>query len=219
MKALVTGAFGFIGSYLVERLVSQGHEVYAFDDFSRGSWHNIPEVTKQRIHYQAVDVSSESFSLPQVDIVYHLAADSIIEADNPKSYMRNIKGMLNILEQMTQKNTNKIVFASSASVYGGTQIHLVPELFYGASKLACESLINIYKAKHNIQGWTYRFGNIIGGRMNHGVILDFLEQLRDYNEIRMHGDGSQVRSFLYIQDLLDALTTSESRLPRNLRCG
>jgi UDP-glucose 4-epimerase len=108
----------------------------------------------------------------------------------------------------------KIVFSSSASVYGGTKHTLNPVLFYGAGKLACEHLIKVYASKHGLSYWTYRFGNVVGSRMNHGVILDFLNQIKDYGEIQMKGDGSQVRSYIYIEDLLNALATSESR-----RCG
>jgi UDP-glucose 4-epimerase len=209
LKILVTGGAGFIGSHLVDRLVEGGHDVTVFDDFSRGSITNINSM-KWKVKVFPTDVSC-SFVMPKVDMVYHLAADSIIEQDNANSYKRNVLGTLNLLQEMVREGVNKVVFASSASVYGGTKRTISPIVFYGASKMACEQLIKVYSIKYHIDYWIYRFGNVIGSRMNHGVIHDFLQQYKKHGELRMHGDGSQVRSFIHVDDLLSALVTSEQR--------
>ena len=210
-RVLVTGGAGFIGSHLVERLVKEGHEVTVFDDFSSGTNSNLCTVIG-RVDVKNVDVSGGVvLDVSRFDMVYHLAADSTIEKDNPASYERNVVGTLLLLEEMKRGEVKKLVFSSSASVYGGTKDTLNPIIFYGASKIACEHLIQVYAAKYGLDYWIYRFGNVVGSRMNHGVIHDFLRQIKERDTIQIRGDGSQVRSFIYIDDLLNALVTSESR--------
>lgn len=212
MKIVVTGGAGFIGSHLVTYFVNRGDEVTVYDDFSRGTNALLSSIIK-KIRLKKCDVS-KPFRMSRVDIVYHLAADSLIENDNAHSYERNVKGTLNVLEQMRETGTQKIVFSSSASVYGGNKNTVKPLLFYGASKVACEHLMRVYKEKYALKYWIYRFGNVVGSGMNHGVIYDFLHHAKQFGEIHMHGDGSQMRSYIHVEDLLKALVTSDER-----RCG
>ena len=220
MKTLVTGGAGFIGSHLVEELIKQKYEVLIADDLSTGKRSNInPHPNIKVIH---CDVSEDpkfwDKRIKDVDIIYHIASDSNIEKDKFISYQRNVLGTMNILDFMVQNKIYNIVFSSSATVYG-TQIPekikenypLRPICLYGSSKVASEFLMLTCMEKFKIKPWIYRFGNVVGGKMEHGVIHDFLQQLKDYGELRMRGDGDQTRSFVHINDVVNALVSSEKR--------
>ena len=220
MKAIVTGGAGFIGSHLVEELIKQKHEVLIADDLSTGKRSNIN--SNLNVKVIRCDISEDpkfwDKRIKDVDIIYHIASDSNIEKDNFISYQRNVLGTMNILDFMVQNKIYKIVFSSSATVYG-TQIPekikenypLLPICLYGASKVASEFLLLTCMEKFKIKPWIYRFANVVGGKMEHGVIHDFLQQLKEYGEIHMRGYGDQIRSFVYVDDIVSALVTSEVR--------
>ena len=211
-RMLVTGGAGFIGSHLVERLVEDGHEVTVYDDLSAGhSWNNLKDV-KDAI-CKNVNLA-EYFQLPYVDIVYHLASDSIILTETFELYRRNILSMINLLSEMKNQNVKNLVFASGGIVYGDMsrpKDEWNPMSLYGASKLACEQLMYALKSHYDFNYWIYRFGNVVGSRMDHAVIPDFLKQIKDFGEIRMHGDGLQRRSFIHVNDVIEALATTMDR--------
>jgi len=218
MKAIVTGGAGFIGSHLVEALLKQEHEVIIVDDLSTGKKINVKNHPNIEIVYCDISKDFKYLGLKDADIIYHIASDSNIEKDKFISYQRNVLGTMNILEFMVQNGINKIVFSSSATVYGNQVTEKIKEDYpflpiclYGASKVASEFLILTCMEKFKIESWIYRFGNVVGNRMEHGVINDFLQQFKQYGEIRMRGDGNQTRSFIYVDDVINALISSENR--------
>jgi UDP-glucose 4-epimerase len=212
MRVLVTGGAGFIGSHLVERLVSDGHKVTVFDDLSAWhSWNNLKDI--KGITLKKVNMA-EYFQLPDADVIYHLAADSIIPTETLELYRRNILSMINLLLEMERQSIKNLVYASGGIVYGDMsrpKDEWKPMSLYGASKLACEQLITAFKSHYDFNSWIYRFGNVVGSRMDHAVIHDFLKQIKEFGEIRMHGDGSQRRSFIHVDDVVEALATTMGR--------
>jgi UDP-glucose 4-epimerase len=213
-KALVTGGAGFIGSHLVRALKGKGHEVIVYDDLSG----NVKKVPSNGAFFK-VDVS-RPFDMPKVNIVYHLAADSIIPEEKLSYFKRNVDGTYNVLDGMMKKAVKNIVFSSGGTVYGDVPSHHSRNLesdcpnpccLYGASKIASEHLIKTASEKYGFNYWIYRFGNVVGSPMDHAVIHDFLVQIKQYDEIRMHGDGKQERAFTHVSDVVNALVTTLDR--------
>lgn len=201
MKVLVTGGAGFIGTYLIKKLLKKDYYVEVFDLKTGQDCRKYRQVSK---------------SLNDTDIVFHLAAYVSVD-DTPKQiYEHNIRGTHVVLEGMRKSRTAKtIVFTSSSAVYGDAVYRptlenhfLNPKSTYGASKVVGEALIQSYHHSYGIKGVCLRLGNIIG-RNCHGVIPDFIETLqRNPNGLPFIGDGTQTRSYTYIDDCVDALVLS-----------
>ena len=149
------------------------------------------------------------------EIVWHLAASGDIALgmkDTMKDFNNNTVGTKNVLEAMRINGIRKLVFSSSATYYGD-QVGLMAEeqkskaiSFYGASKIACEAYIQAYHALFGIEAWVYRFGNVVGGRMGHGVIYDFIRKLKnDDKKLEIVGDGKQLRPFFLVEDCIDGM--------------
>lgn len=216
MRVLVTGGAGFIGSYIVDRLVSQGQEVIILDNLSSG---NADFINKDAEFYNvdlAVDRDKIGEYLSGVDQVWHIAADPEVKIENKDPeivYRNNIKATFNLLEEMRGANINEIVFTSTSTVYGEAEVIPTPENYttipislYGASKLACEALISSYCHTFDMKSWIYRFANVIGKRSNHGVIYDFIQKLNSNpRELEILGDGEQNKSYIYITDCVEAI--------------
>ena len=225
-RALVTGGAGFIGSHLVDRLVSNGWSVKVVDNFSSGDPRNIkhhqdnPNVTVIRRDLKSPPEVLEVTR--DVDTVFHFAANPEVRVSttNPKVHFNeNIVATFNLLEAMRRNDVKELVFASSSSVYGEPESIPVnedapirPVSVYGASKAACESLIHSYAKLYGIRSLILRYANVIGPRLRHGVIHDLLMKLkRNRARLKVLGDGSQTRSYIYIDDAIEAtLTTYEA---------
>ena len=149
------------------------------------------------------------------EIVWHLAASGDIALgmkDTMKDFNNNTVGTKNVLEAMRINGIRKLVFSSSATYYGD-QVGFMSEeqkskaiSFYGASKIACEAYIQAYHALFGIEAWVYRFGNVVGGRMGHGVIYDFIRKLKnDDKKLEIVGDGKQLRPFFLVEDCIDGM--------------
>lgn len=219
MKALVTGGAGFIGSHLIDALLERKYEVVCFDNFSTGKMefikHNLNKI--ELIKGDLLNRKDISKALDDCDIVFHLAAnpDVRIGAENTKVHFdNNILATYNLLEEMRNKGINKIVFTSSSTVYGDAEIIPTPEDYapllpislYGASKLAAEALISSYCFTFDMEALIYRFANVVGPRCSHGVIYDFIKKLRrNPEELEILGDGTQRKSYLYIDDCISAM--------------
>lgn len=221
-KVLVTGGAGFIGSHLVDRLMHMGYFVRVVDNFSSGNMENIESwVDNCRFDLVRGDLKGPNIakrSIKGVKTVFHLAANPevrIAETDPSTHFNENLLATFNILEAMRESNSAKlIVFFSSSTVYGEPDEFptseeygpLLPISVYGASKLGCESLISSYCYTFDLRGVILRCANIVGERMTHGVIVDFISKLRrNSKELEILGDGNQSKSYLHIEDFIDAV--------------
>jgi UDP-glucose 4-epimerase len=171
-----------------------------------------------------LDVAFLDSALKGCDEVYHLAANPEVNAKNasPEDHFRqNIEATYNLLEAMKRSGKQKfIAFTSSSTVYGEAETiptredygPLVPISLYGASKLACEALLTAYASMYGFRAIIYRLANVVGPRSNHGVIYDFVHKLRDNpDELEVLGDGSQSKSYLYIEDCITGLLKGMER--------
>ncbi|MEM1510914.1 MAG: NAD-dependent epimerase/dehydratase family protein [Thermofilaceae archaeon] len=218
-KALVTGGAGFIGSHLVDRLTSKGLYVRVVDNFSSGRLENVKHHRSNlRVEVLKGDLKDSQVaeeSVKGVDVVFHYAANPEVRVSttNPEIHFNeNIVVTFNILEAMRKNDVREIVFASSSSVYGEPEVIPVsedaptrPVSVYGASKAACENLIHAYSKLYGIKALVLRYANVIGPRLRHGVVYDFIIKLRkNARELEILGDGTQVRSYIYVYDAIEA---------------
>jgi UDP-glucose 4-epimerase len=220
-KVFITGCAGFIGSNLANRLLSKGHEVVGLDNFSTGQERFLPD-TQQNSKFRLIrgnllDEASLKEGMAGCDMVFHLGANADVRfgVDHPRRDLeQNTQATFNVLEAMRANGMTKIAFSSTGSVYGEAKVFPTPEdapfpvqtSLYGASKLAGESLIQAYCEGFGFQSWIFRFVSILGERYTHGHVFDFYKQLKnDPSKLRVLGNGKQRKSYLYIQDCLDAI--------------
>lgn len=221
MKYLITGCAGFIGSNLTDKLLKEGHEVIGFDNFSTGLQEFLTEAKKNPrftfIQGDLLDKESVINAMKNVDVVFHMAANADVRfgTNHPhKDLEQNAIATFHVLEGMRANGVKRIAFASTGSIYGEAEVIPTPEhapfpvqtSLYGASKLAAEGLIQAYCEGFNFQGYIFRFVSILGERYTHGHVFDFYKQLlQDPNKLIVLGNGKQRKSYLYIQDCLDAM--------------
>jgi UDP-glucose 4-epimerase len=223
VNAFITGTAGFIGSNLADRLVTQGIEVVGYDNFSTGQRRFLSDAT-QSTHFRLIDgdlldLDCLTAAMRGCDFVFHLAANADVRfgTEHPrKDLEQNTIATFNVLEAMRANGIRRIAFSSTGSIYGEPAIHPTPEAapfpvqtsLYGASKLAGEGLIQSYCEGFGLQGFIFRFVSILGERYSHGHVFDFYQQLRtNPDELRVLGDGRQRKSYLYVQDCIDAILT------------
>jgi len=231
MKILVTGGAGFIGSHLVDRLIEKGNEVIVLDNLSSGKEAFIKEHLKNpNFEFYKVDLLTDKIDayFKNVDEVWHLSANSDVRAalKNTKIDIdQNILVTYNVLEAMRKNDVKRIIFTSSSTVYGEAKqiptpedyAPLLPISLYGASKLACEALISAYCHTFDMKAVIFRLANIIGPRCTHGIIYDFVQKLKkNPNELEILGDGDQKKSYLYIDDCIDAMLLGASKSKNQL---
>ena len=222
-KVLVTGGAGFIGSYLVDALLTQGIYVTVFDNLSTGRLRNIKEwLTHKNFTFIKGDllnpVDIEKLEKNQYKIVFHLAANPEVRvgSTNPSiHFQQNVVATEMLLEHFrNSQSTFTVLFVSTSTVYGEpakiptkeNYAPLKPISIYGATKLACESLISAYAYTYGFKAIIYRLANIVGPRSEHGVIYDLVQKLRKKpNDLEILGDGTQNKSYLYIRDCIEAM--------------
>ncbi len=220
-KVFVTGACGFIGSNLVDRLLKEGYKVVGWDNYSTGRIEflnnalNNPNFTL--IEGDNLNVSALSEAMIGCDVVFHLAANADVRfgLNHPsKDLNQNTIATFNVLQAMKEQGIKKIIFSSTGSVYGESITIPTPEnasfpiqtSLYGASKVACESLIQAYSEGYGFESYIFRFVSILGERYTHGHIFDFYKQLMEHPEyLNVLGDGTQRKSYLYVKDCVDAM--------------
>lgn len=220
---LVTGGAGFIGSHLVDRLVDAGHDVVVLDNFSTGRLNNISNSQRRRnFRLVRADVRRipPSFAkrLKRVDRVVHLAAATSVQEsirDPVHTTEVNVAGTLNVLEIAKALKAERVVFASSAAVYGKLQtfpiledMPLAPISPYGASKGACEHYLASFEENHGVEAVSLRLFNVYGPRQTAsqyaGVISIFAKRSLQEKPLQIYGDGSQTRDFVFVSDVVDA---------------
>jgi UDP-glucose 4-epimerase len=218
-RVLVTGGAGFIGSHIVDRLVDEGLEVRVLDNLSSGSLDNLAHYEGDcRVEVIVGDLKKMEDvvkAIEGVEVVFHFAANPEVRVSttNPEVHFNeNVVATFNLLEAMRRKGVREIVFASSSSVYGepdkipvGEEAPMRPFSVYGASKAACESLIHAYSKLYGIKAVVLRYANVVGPRLKHGVVYDFVVKLgKSPSELEVLGDGKQVRSYIYVDDAVEA---------------
>lgn len=222
MKVAVTGGAGFIGSHLAEELMDQ-HDVTVIDNLSTGNRGEVPGDVE--FHELDLNHTEELVSiLEDVDRVYHLAANADVKIQNEDRDTDIEDGFLatrNLLEAMHRTDTEELIFTSSSTVYGEDVEVPTPESYgplepislYGSCKLGAEALISTYCNSFSIKATILRLANIIGGRSRKGVTYDFVKKLeKDGSVLEVLGNGEQKKSYLHIDDCIDAIVDcAESR--------
>jgi UDP-glucose 4-epimerase len=220
-KVVVTGAAGFIGSSLVDSLLSQGIDVLGIDNFSTG-----------RIEFLEGALGNPKFTLLEQDIfsykdlhsvfigrdaVFHLAANADVRfgPERPSVDLeQNTISTHKVLEAARIAGVEKFIFSSTGSVYGEAEMVPTPEdssfpiqtSLYGASKLACEGMVTAYAEAFNMKVWIFRFVSILGPRYTHGHVFDFYKQLLEHpDKLTVLGNGHQKKSYLHVSDCISAI--------------
>ena len=218
MKAVVTGGAGFIGSHLVEGLITRGYEVHIIDNLSSGKLENVPS----HVHTHVLDIRSkeakEAILRIKPDVVFHLAAQADVTTSINHTIddaSINIDGTINILDACKEAGVKKFIFASTSAVYGDIQKDLISEddltnpiSYYGHSKLTAEKYIQLYNQYHQLSYTILRYGNVYGPRQvakgEGGVIAIYIEGLGNKNPLKVYGDGEQTRDFIHVLDVVQA---------------
>jgi UDP-glucose 4-epimerase len=221
MRVFITGAAGFIGSAVADRLLSLGHRVTGYDNFSTGRetflQDALPHPAFELVRADLLFFDTLRQALEGHDLVIHLAANADVRfgADHPRRDLeQNTLATWNVLEAMRLAGVRRIAFSSTGSVYGEPDVFPTPETcpfpvqtsLYGASKLAAEGLLQAYAETFGFETFIFRFVSILGERYSHGHVFDFLKQLRQHpDHLHILGDGRQRKSYLYVQDCVDAI--------------
>lgn len=217
----MTGAAGFIGSHMVDRLLAAGHSVIGFDNFSTGQKRFL-KAALANPHFvlhesDLLDRSAVAQAMQGIELVAHFAANADVRfgTEHPRKDLdQNTIATWNVLESMREQGCRRIMFSSTGSIYGEPEIFPTPETcafpiqtsLYGASKLAAEGLIQAYCEGFGIQACIFRFVSILGERYSHGHVFDFYKQLAEHpDHLHVLGDGHQKKSYLYVQDCIDAI--------------
>lgn len=223
MRYFVTGGAGFIGSNMVDRLLSLGNEVVVYDNFSTGR----KEFLENALTYDSftllegntLDYEKLKAAMTGSEFVFHFAANADVRmgCDHPrKDLEQNTIATFHVLEAMRENGIKKIAFSSTGSVYGEADVIPTPEdapfpvqtSLYAASKLAGEGMIEAYCEGFDFTAYIFRFVSILGERYTHGHVFDFYKKLQeDPRRLYILGNGKQRKSYLYVQDCLDAILT------------
>ena len=223
MRAMIIGGAGFIGSHLCDALLADGNNVICVDNFSLGTKKNIGHLQGKEgfFVYEADAADKETlagiFEKRKPEIVYHLAANSDIQAsalDPDVEYRNTYTTTYNVLYCMRKYGVKRLFFASTSAVYGDKRdvlldentSNLSPISYYGAAKLGSEALISAFSYMNDMHSLVFRFPNVIGPRLTHGVIFDFIRKLqKDPSQLEILGDGRQTKPYIYVSDLVDAI--------------
>ncbi|AIF51771.1 SDR family NAD(P)-dependent oxidoreductase [Pelosinus sp. UFO1] len=218
MKVLVTGGAGFIGSHVVDRLIQENCQVVIIDNLSTGLLENINKAAQ----FVQMDIRSNQvldlFVKEKFDYVIHLAAQTMVHKSLEMPDYDcdvNISGTVNLLEACRKTNVKRIVFSSTAAVYGNATNLPVkeatpkgPTSFYGLSKLTCENYLSLYNQVYGLEFMILRYANVYGERQGDGgeggVISIFARKIHHHQPVTIFGDGSQTRDFIYVGDIANA---------------
>lgn len=226
-RAAITGGMGFIGINLAQRLLQDNWEIKIIDNLS-SSYPNIPQFMDEieLIKCDLADLSSLRRYLRNVDVVFHLSANSDISKSALDTYIdvqQTILNTYNVLEAMRENDLHKIVYTSGSGVYGNlgtyapTEKHgpLRPVSLYGATKLSAEALISSYCELFDIEGVIFRFANVVGPYQTHGVSYDFVNRLhKNAEQLNVLGNGMQSKSYVHVSDVVNAMLLGVSQNSR-----
>jgi UDP-glucose 4-epimerase len=221
-KWLVTGAAGFIGCHFTETLLKEGATVTGYDNLSSGKKEWLGSLlTHPRFRFREADLLDyETLRETSAghDVVVHLGANTSIPKGSldPRLDLDNcLVATVNLLEAMRETGVRQLLFASSASVYGEQWASqpltedlgpLLPISRYAAAKLGCEAFISATTHLFDLQAWIFRFGNVVGGRMGHGVVYDFVRKIRHNPAVlEVLGDGKQEKNYFLVEDCVDGM--------------
>jgi len=229
-RVLLTGGAGFIGSHVLDLLAPSGTEFTVYDNLSNGKLEYIAEhLSRSNVQFVKADILDNDRLLEATrgkDLVWHLAAntDIINSHDQPSRDLNDCAvGTFNVLEAMRKSRVRDVIFASTGAVYGNICAErsvaedagpLLPVSTYGAGKIASEAFISAFCHVYGLRGWIYRFGNVIGARMTHGVIFDFLGRLRqDPTRLLVRGDGRQEKNYFLVEECIDGMLYGYTNIP------
>ena len=234
MRPFITGVAGFIGSSLADRLLGEEQEVVGWDNFSTGQEPFLERALKsprfQLRRGDNLDLPALTEAMAGCEFVFHFAANADVRfgLEHPgKDLQQNTVATFHVLEAMRANGIKGIGFSSTGSVYGEAALIPTPEncpfpiqtSLYAASKVAGENLIQAYCEGFGFEGYIFRFVSILGERYTHGHVFDFYRQLLEHpDHLRVLGDGTQRKSYLYVQDCLNAmLHVTRAHLARDAR--
>ncbi len=220
MPYIVTGGAGFIGSHLVDRLVGTRRDTIVIDDLSSGNYIN------KRSKFIKHDLRRPlKISLPKGSGIFHLAAnpsvkDSMLDIFN--HFDRDVKTTLNTLEAARKSDSEFLIFLSTSAVYGDTRkiptdesVAPNPISNYAEFKLLSEKMIEFYSKTYGLKAVSLRLANVVGKRSDHGVTVDLIDKLRDDPKVlELLGDGKQEKSYIYIDDVIDAMLLTVKKAPK-----
>ena len=230
--SVITGCAGFIGSNLVDRLVDEGRFVIGVDNFSTGQRRFLDgalgDSNFRLVEMDLLELDALKAAFAGADEVYHLAANADVRfgTEHPrKDLEQNTIATYNVLEAMRANNIKKLAFSSTGSVYGEARVFPTPEdapfpvqtSLYGASKAASEGLISAYCEGFGFEACIFRFVSILGERYTHGHVFDFYKQLKvNSKTLKVLGNGRQRKSYLYVQDCINAILLAMARAPEKI---
>ncbi len=229
-RVFVSGGAGFIGSHVVDRLVSQGYDVTAFDNLSNGQRtfiaRHLGKPNFRFIEGDLIDLEQLTGAAAGHDFVWHLASntDIIGSHEQPLRDMRDCaQATFHMLEAMRRNGIRPILFSSSGAVYGDlcqevatseSAGPLLPISTYAAGKIASEAFISSYCHVYGLRAWMFRFGNVLGARMTHGIIVDFIAKLqRDPSILDILGDGTQEKNYFLVEECIDGMAFAHRQVP------
>ena len=223
MRCFVTGCAGFIGSNLTDRLLALGHDVVGYDNLSTGQISFLCNASAcpnfEFVRGDLLDQKPLTEAIDSCEVVFHLAANADVRFGTEHPTMdlhQNTIATMNVLEAMRAQGIQRVVFASTGSVYGEAEVFPTPEhapfpiqtSLYAASKVAAEGFMQAYCEGFGMQGYIFRFVSILGERYTHGHVFDFCKQLKAHPDaLSVLGNGKQRKSYLYVQDCIDAILT------------
>ena len=216
---LITGGAGFIGSNMVEKLMSNNN-ITVIDNLNNHVGDRFIKKFYNNKNFNFINsdlLSYDSNRFNDIDVIIHFSANSDVRygsEDPKKDFKNNVMVTQGILEYMRKKDIKEILFASSSTVYGEASIMPTPENYgpympissYGASKMANEGFITAYSHYYGIKGSIFRFANIVGKNSTHGVIYDFINKLMKNNDrLEILGDGTQEKSYMHVSDCVNSM--------------
>lgn len=229
-RVFLTGGAGFIGSHVTDRLLAEGCAVTVFDNLSNGRREFI-EMHLGRDDFTFIEADMNDLdrvveAMPGHDLVWHLAANTDIIGGHaqPLRDLRDcVTATFNACEAMRQNGIRDILFSSTGAVYGDlchdtatdeSAGPLLPMSGYAAGKIGSEAFISSYCHLYGLRAWMFRFGNVIGSRMTHGVISDFIRKLRDNpEELLVLGDGTQEKNYFLVEECIEGMTFAYRTIP------